>query len=317
MIKLVHLYSLLLLLSLCLTGKVFSQGNSKYYSKEISFKTDNDAYLFTLKDAYYTNGFFFDYAWVSATKKVKKIQRVELGQMIYTPLKRATRSTTDIDRPYCGYLFLKYQQTTFLNHKTVFRPFISIGLLGRASGGEGLQNTYHQWLGYAKFTGWKYQISNAISFDMGMAYAKTIQESNGVKLMGTAELNLGTTFTNVKLGGMLITGAFEQNEESALWNARIGSKAVTSKRKYEFFGYWHPQLIAQGYNATIQGGIWGDKGMASTSTISPWVFQQNIGLCYANGRFTTKLEYIYQTKETPSQIRVQRYGAVQINYRIM
>ncbi len=316
MSKLIYLYTLLLW-SLSLTGKVFSQGNPKNYRKEISFRTDNDAYLLTLKDAYYTNGFFLDYAWASAANKVKKIQRVQLGQMIYTPLKRATFSTNDIDRAYCGYLFLKYQQTSFLNYKTIFRPFVSIGILGPASGGEGLQNNYHKLFRYARFTGWKYQVSNSIALDMGMAFNRTIKERNGIKLIGTAELNLGTTFTNAKLGAMLVAGAFEQNDASALWNARIGSKTLTTQRNYEFFGYWHPQLIAQGYNATLQGGIWGNKGIAITSSLSPCVFQQNIGLCYASGRLSTRLEYVYQTKETPSQIRAQRYGSVQISYRIL
>ncbi len=316
MIKLACPFALLLL-SLSLSVPIFSQKSPPYFSKEISFKTDNDAYLFKFKDAYYTNGFFLDYAWASKTNKVKKIHRIELGQMIYTPLKRATVSIADIDRPYCGYLFLKYQQTTFLNHTTIFRPSISIGLLGPASGGEGLQNTYHKLLRYAKFTGWKYQISDALTVDLGMSYAKTIVEGNGIKLVGSAELNLGTTFTNAKLGGMLVTGAFETDDISALWNARIGSNAAKAKRKYEFFGYWHPQLIAQGYNATVEGGIWGNKGTAITSSISPWVFQQNIGLCFASSRFTSKLEYIYQTQEADSQIKAQQYGSVQISYRIL
>lgn len=311
------LFCCTLLWSICFTGKVFSQYNAKYYRKEFSFKTDNDAYLLKLNDAYYTNGFFLNYAWTGKHNKIQKNHRIELGQMIYTPLKRVILVATEIDRPYCGYLFLRYNQTQFLKHKTLFIPSISIGLLGPVSGGEGLQNTYHRLLGYANFNGWKYQIGNTLTVDLGMIYAKTILESSGIKLVGTTEFNLGTTFTNAKLGGMLVTGAFETDDISALWNARIGSKAAKSKRKYEFFGYLHPQLIAQGYNATVQGGIWGNKGTAITSSISPWVFQQNIGLCYASGRVTTKLEYIYQTKETITQTKDQRYASVQINYRFM
>ena len=176
-----------------------TQNKSSNYTKEFSFKTENDAYLFNLNDAYYTNGFMLNYAFVKNYNGKKKIHSLELGQKIFTPLIRETKTPADIDRAYCGYLYLNYGQTQFLKKDRVLQLNASLGLVGPSSWGEGLQNTYHSWVGFAKFTGWKYQIENALGIDVGATYATTLFASNGIKVLPLVQANLGTTFTNAKL----------------------------------------------------------------------------------------------------------------------
>ena len=293
-------------------------GFSQYgeiYTKEFSFKTENDAYLFKMNDAYYTNGFYIGQSFVQTKNNSKRIHSFELGQKIFTPLKRASLTPADIDRAYCGYLFLNYGQTRFLKKESLIQFTGSLGIVGPASWGEGLQNTYHGWLNYAPFFGWKYQIENSLGIDLGATYARTIAGNETMKLLPVAQLNIGTTYTNAKLGAMMVLGAFEKNSESALWNARLSETAGTQKRNHELFAYWYPQLIVQGYNATIQGGMFNKGTTAITQELSPLQFQQTIGLCYAQGRFTTRLEWVYQSKETPAQLKAQRYGVIQLGYR--
>lgn len=294
----------------------FAQNKATNYSKEFSFKTENDAYLFNLNDAYYTNGFLLNYAFVKDHNGNKKIHSFELGQKIFTPLIRETNTPADIDRAYCGYLYLNYAQTQFLKKDKVLQLNGSLGLVGPASWGEGLQNTYHEWLRFAKFTGWKYQIENALGIDVGATYASTLAETNGIKLMPVMQVNLGTTYTNAKLGAMIVWGAFEKNAQSALWNARLSTKEEKRIRQHELFGYFYPQIIAQAYNATIQGGVFNNGTSEVTQNPSTFMYQQTLGVCYASGRFTGRIEYIYQSKETPSQTKSQRYGSFQIAYRI-
>ncbi len=294
----------------------FAQDKSTNYSKEFSFKTENDAYLFNLNDAYYTNGFMLSYAFVKDQQGKKKIHSFELGQKIFTPLKRETKNPADIDRAYCGYLYLNYAQTQFLKKDRLIQLNGSLGLVGPTAWGEGLQNTYHGWLGFAKFTGWKYQIENAFGIDIGATYASTIAEKNGIKLMPVMQVNLGTTYTNAKIGAMIVCGAFEKNAQSALWNARLSTNKEKSERGYEFFGYFYPQIIAQAYNATLQGGVFNNGSMQVTQSPSTFMYQQTLGVCYASGRFTGRIEYIYQSKETLSQTKSHRYGSFQIAYRI-
>ncbi len=296
---------------------VFAQKKSTTnFTKELFFKTENDAYLFNLNDAYYTNGFMLNYNYVQEKKGVKKINSFELGQKIFTPLIRVTNTPADIDRAYCGYLYLKYAQTRFIKKDAVLQFSASIGLVGPDSWGEGLQNTYHDLLRFSRFTGWKYQIVNSLGIDFSGTYATTLAASNGIKMVPVVQINLGTTYTNASAGAMIVWGVFEKNGESALWNARISTKENAQKRTHEFFGYWYPQVIAQAYNATIQGGVFNKGSIAVTQEPSGIMYQQTLGVCYASGRFTGKVEYVYQSKETPSQTKSQRYGAFQISYRI-
>lgn len=295
----------------------FSQNKSTTnFTKELLFKTENDAYLFNLNDAYYTNGFMLNYNYAQEKKGVKKINSFELGQKIFTPLIRVTNTPADIDRAYCGYLYLKYAQTRFINKDALLQFSGSLGVVGPASWGEGLQNTYHDWLRFSRFTGWKYQIEDALGIDFGLTYASTLAATSGIKMVPVVQVNLGTTYTNASAGAMIVWGAFEINAESALWNARISTKEGTTKRKHEFFGYWYPQVIAQAYNATVQGGVFNKGSVAVTQEPSSIMYQQALGVCYASGRITGKVEYVYQSKETPSQTKSQRYGAFQISYRI-
>lgn len=295
-------------------GSFAQSAKNDFYSKEFSVKTENDAYLFKLDDAYYTNGFFLNYSFVSTKNAIKKIHTVEVGQKIFTPLIRNTLTAVDIDRPYAGYLYLSYGQTSFIKKDAVLQLTGSLGVVGPASGGEWLQNTYHRWLKYAKFTGWKYQIENALGIDAAVTYAATLAGNETIKLVPVVQANLGTTFINAKLGAMVVLGAFEKNSESALWNARISS--TPKKRNHELYLYLYPQVVAQGYNATIQGGIFKSGTTEVTRNLSTFMFQQTIGLCFAQGRFTSKLEWVYQSKETPAQTLPQRYGSILLTYRI-
>ena len=286
------------------------------FTKEWSFTNDNDAYLFQEKDAYYTNGFFLKLTTAGKEEGNKITRSYEIGQMIYTPLLRKTTGPSDIDRPYCGYLFLKYHQSQFLKNDGLLQLTASLGMLGSASYGEDVQNGYHTLLKYARFGGWQYQVQNAVGIDIGIEYARTvIEDSLWIKLVPVAQMNLGTTFTNAKLGAYLCIGRFEKNNNSALWNARVQNKATYIRRKYELFVYWYPQCIFQGYNATVEGGLFSKGSGAVLGKTAPWMFQQNLGVCYAQGRWTTKLELVYQSREAVAQINTHQYGSMELGYR--
>lgn len=288
-----------------------------FFRSELTFATDNDAFLLQKHDAFYSNGFFLKLAKAGEKKGNKHIRSFELGQMIYTPLSRKTESIADIDRPYCGYLFLKYNQAQFLPKKSILQYSAALGVVGPASAGEGMQNSYHKLLRYARFTGWEYQVRNALGIDLGITYARTIwEDSSWIKLVPVGQLNLGTTFTNARLGMYTSLGIFEKNSSSALWNARIQTQSVETRKKYELFMYWYPQIIFQGYNATVEGGLFNKGPDAILGQTEPWMLQQNLGLCYAEGRWTTRLELVYQTKEARTQKGPHRYGSIQLSYRM-
>lgn len=282
------------------------------YRKEIGFTTENDAYLFAKKDAYYTNGFFAALHLATEKKDRKVVHAFEMGQMIFTPLLRKTSGPQDIDRPYCGYLSLKYTHTAFTGNNTMLSYGISLGQLGKASGGESVQNTYHSLLHYAKFTGWGYQVQNAFGADLSASYGTTAwEDSAGIKLAPVAEARLGMNFTNATIGTYLCIGRFAKNRNSVLWRTGSGDGSVT-----ELFFFWYPQLIWQGYNATIQGGLLHKGNGAALGKPETWMYQHSIGLCFSAGRWASRIAYVYQTKEAVSQTTPQEYGSIQVNYRL-
>ena len=307
-----------LLYSFCLITTIANSQNGKpdIFAKEISFTNENDAYLLKGSDAYYTNGIFLALRTAREKKGRKIVNAYELGQMIYTPLIRKTTGPEDIDRPYCGYLYLHYTQTQFY-HKSVLQYSGGVGEVGTDSFGENVQNSYHKLLGYSRFSGWQYQVQNALGIDMGISYAHTLfEDSSWIKLMPVVQANLGSTFTNAKLGAYLCLGSFENNTNSALWNARVQTKNTETRKNHELFLYWYPQLILQGYNATVQGGLFNKGTGAVLKDLQNLMFQQSFGLCYAEGKWTTNFAIVYQTKEAVTQKRAQEYGSLLVSYRL-
>jgi hypothetical protein len=290
------------------------------FSKEFSLVSDDDAYLLQRKDKYYTAGTFFTLNVAKEKKGRKKIIAYELGQMIYTPLKPINSSNNTIDRPFCGYLYLKYAESIFTQKDAFINYSIALGTLGGYSYAENTQLFVHQLFGLYHFTGWQYQIGNSAELNSNVNYAQTIivdnKENPSFKIVPFIQLNLGTTFTNARLGTYFCLGAFEKNSNSALFNAGINKKRIPTKRNHELFFYFYPQLTMQGYDATIQGSLSGNSNShAVTSFTNPFMYQQNLGFVYAQNRWSTKIEFIYQTKECSTQTLSQHYGSLKLSYR--
>ncbi|BFG71147.1 hypothetical protein KACHI17_20280 [Sediminibacterium sp. KACHI17] len=288
----------------------------KFLRKELSFTTDNDAFLLKKKDAYYTNGFFIQYRFTDTATVKKKVHALEIGQMIFTPLSKK-ESIADIDRPYCGYLFTRYSQTIASSNDAVFQWHGTLGVIGSASLAEKLQNEYHKLLGFLRFKGWEYQVRNAIGLDAGVSYAFTAASYNDLfKIVPIVQANVGTTFNNAKVGLLFSAGSFEKNNSSILFNTRVNNGTSVPNKKTEIFLYAYPSITYQAYNATLQGGLLNKGTGAVLADPKPFVLEQRYGIAYAEQRISTKLELVYQSKETEKQTRSQVYGSIQIGYRM-
>jgi lipid A 3-O-deacylase len=310
-------YWLLLIACFILTQSIAQKEKKHYYSKQFSLGIDNDAFMLKLKDGYYTNGVFLQLSKASQQNIAKIITRWELGQTMFTTGNRRAvlRGEETIDRPYCGYLYLKYGQDKFNTADEMLSWNVSVGATGRISLAQQLQDFYHQVIHLYYYPYWETQIPNGIGVNLGFNHRKTLASSSNAKIVSELEANLGMAYTNARIGANFCIGAFENNDNSALFATSINSKETSTKRKHEFFAYFHPQVIGQAYNATLQGMLFQKTGDAITSKPSPFMYQQTFGLVYAKPRWTAKLEATYQTKETPLQNRQQRYGGIHFAYR--
>ena len=306
---------LFLFIWLVLSCLTYAQ-EKRFLRKELSFTTDNDAFLLKKKDAYYTNGFFVQYRFADTATVRKKVHTWEIGQMIFTPLSKK-ETIADIDRPYCGYLFARYSQTIASAKDAILQWHGTLGVIGSASLAEKLQNEYHKLLGFLRFKGWEYQVRNAIGLDAGISYAFTALSFNDIfKIVPITQANLGTTFTNAKIGMVLSAGSFEKNNSSILFNTRVNNGTAVPQKKTEIFLYAYPTITYQAYNATLQGGLLHKGTGAVLAEPKPFVLEQRYGIAYAEERISTRIELIYQSKETDRQTRAQVYGSLQIGYRM-
>ena len=303
------------ILFICIT--CFAFGQKLTCKNELRFTTDNDAYLLQKKDGYYTNGLFLKLSSATEKRGKKIINSYELGQMIFTPENVFFYRQGGIDRPFCGYLYFTYNKGIFLSKQQVVEWAVSFGTVGPNSLGQNVQETIHKWFQFKSFKSWDTQIANEIGLNVTVKYAVSYSPFNTelIKLIPEVEATIGSTFTNAKLGGYLCFGLMENNDNSTLFNASINNKNVEKNHNAELFVYWHPQLTAQVYNATVQGGLFTNDGKDVTATIWPTIYSQSFGLLVATGRLTTKLEVTYLTQEARTQKAPQRYASIGVGYK--
>lgn len=294
----------------------FAQQNQQL-RREFLFTSENDAFLFQIKDAYYTNGVFINFRIADTSSTRKKIHSFAIGQKIFTPVSKKAETVNEIDRPYCGYLFVRYSQLNSYKNDALFQWGSSLGVVGNASLGEALQNSYHKLLGFKRFEGWKYQVRNAIGIDFNASYSQTLfNVQDMVKLVPLAEATLGTHFTNARAGAILCIGSYESNKSSVLFNTRVSSGYAAPKKKMELFAYAYPSVLLQVYNASLQGGLFSKGNGAVLAQPEKWVIEQRWGICFAKNRFSSRLEFTHQSRETASQLRAQSYGSFQVGVRM-
>lgn len=291
----------------------------KTFQKEFSFTTDNDAYLFHRSDRYYTNGIFINLRTVSQKNNIRLIKEYQIAQMMFTPKSTQIKNTKNIDRSFCGYLFAGYSQTHFLSNKQLIKWYLSVGTIGKNSMAENLQNSLHKLTGLYLVNGWKYQVQQGFSINTGISYMPTLfyqsANKNLIKMIPVLEANFGNVFINLKAGATICFGNFENTNHSILYNASLHNQSASLKRNYELFFYYHPQIILQGFNATVQGNMFGNADSSQPKNVEIIVLQQTLGIAFSKGRWGNKIEINFQTKECTSQEIPHAYGSLQFAYR--
>ncbi|MBN9296455.1 MAG: lipid A deacylase LpxR family protein [Filimonas sp.] len=307
------------ILFLWITHTLSAQQNDeqKPLRHQLSLVSDNDFYLAQYNDRYYTNGIFFNYNWVVKQPSAKKIiHSLQLGQLMYNPIDYEHKEPEYIDRPYAGFLFLTYSQTHFFGKESVLQFSATGGITGKPSLTQALQQWYHHTVGFKKPEGWKYQVTAEPGLNMGALYATTLFPTNNqaVAIKPVIQASLGNTFTNAKAGFLFQLGSFEKNSQSIAWNASVSNTHEKTRHNYELYFYFYPQIIAQGYNATVQGGLFVEnKGLVKD--VMPFMYQHTIGGMYSEKHIYLGLSVVYQTKEARTQIQDQRYGSILFGYR--
>jgi lipid A 3-O-deacylase len=306
------------LLFILFSAFVMAQDSSAIYTKELSFITENDNYNFTRQDRYYSNGLFLRYQWLPkktlSPKIANKLHRIEAGHMIFNPhLNR--RSLEQVleqqDRPYAGWLYGSYGQTNVYKGERVLQFDGTVGILGPGAKGKEVQTNYHKFIGLYKIYGWENQLQNEMGLNVSVRYYQPlIQSTKNISLHATGKASLGNTFTNASAGVLLKLGALEDEQFSSYWTGRLGQTKQQQRRHTEFIFFLEPALMAQGYNATVQGGLFRkDKG-SYTSELNPFIYIIKTGLIFSTRQTSFSVYYNIKQREAKSMIDpYEIYGA--------
>src|SRR5690606_27418750 len=143
LLLIVRSLALALLLLVLYLSPVFGVGggndveyeNRRFSSSELELVTDNDSYLMTLQDQYYTNGLFLNFRRrVDASKlrpsETNRLWEFSVGHEMYNSYTAEVDSIQQIDRPFAAYLFFSAGRRHFYHDRQMLSYSVSVGSMG-------------------------------------------------------------------------------------------------------------------------------------------------------------------------------------------
>lgn len=298
-----------------------AQTQEKNYQSQFLLITENDSYTLKIIDRYYSNGIGLRFSKaITESDKKKKIFNAEIGQSIYTAYDtRKNYYSRSLDRPYTGFLYAKAGLSYLYKNENVFRWNIIAGVTGEAAKAQEMQRFIHRMLGFKPVYGWQAQLRTDVGFNLQASYIQHLLKP-GIKKTFDASIvtdaTVGTTFTRVSAGTLFRLGAFESSYNSAWWDGRITFASEKQQlQHHELFFYFEPSVMAQAYNATLQGGLFANQEGRFTAEIQPVIYQHKFGVMYARKKWTAQLGYTYRTREAKTMMGKEVYGTIAIGYR--
>ena len=137
-------------------------------SSYLNLDVENDLYFFT--DEYYSSGIFIETGKLIEKDSIKKIKTLELGQEIYTPSDTDSKDFENFDYPFGGWTFLNFALQTEKKNNRALEYGLQIGLTGKWSLADKIQNIYHKKIINADIPTWEAQIPNAAHFNIFTSY---------------------------------------------------------------------------------------------------------------------------------------------------
>lgn len=292
------------------------------YSKEISFITDNDLYVSTMRDRYYTSGIFLSYKYLADNKNQnleKKIIEWQIGHEMYTPNRAVVKTIVEHDRPFAAYLYGSFGLKKVYKNSKILNTSLQLGIVGSNAFGEELQSFIHNIYGFKKAVGWQYQIKNALALNLDASYTSLLKTntSNTFDISWTNSARLGTIYTNISSGVYMRFGlvSLQKMMNSIAFNTNLNDETTNYKREIESFFFIKPSVRIAFYDATIQGSFL-NKNSIVTKELVPMVFDVALGYKFTVNRFNFGYTFNYNTSKS-KDLRYNygnKFGTIIVSY---
>ncbi|HEY9194885.1 MAG TPA: lipid A deacylase LpxR family protein [Mucilaginibacter sp.] len=292
------------------------------YKNQITLQEDNDMYINSDFDRYYTAGTIltFTHAMLkpdSSSKLAKKIMEYQFGQQIYNPKTAHVKNISQLDRPFTAYLFAGVSMNLLYKNEDALKLTAQLGTIGPNALGRQIQAGFHKLFGLYPAGPWEtYQLNNEFGININADYRKLLYRTAGswFDLAFNPEVRLGNTFTYANVGLPFRLGKFGRFYESAITNSRVSSSS-SGASKYELYFFAEPEVSYVAYNATIQGGLFrSDKG-PYTFGIRHFLYIQTLGVQFTSARWSLSYTAYIRGREVKSTAGIDPYGSVGITYR--
>ena len=232
--------------------------NEPYLQKEIQISLDNDSFGNLLVDQYYSQGIYARYRVLDTTKRKKLIKSIGLNHRIYTNSSISLMDVELFDRPYAGHLTVS-RSMAYFDEQCLVRYGLELGVMGKASLAQFIQEKGHNFFGVDIPQGWKYQVNNSPIINGHFQYVHAFIRRQAFQLLSESNALLGTAFTNIKSELVFKAGKFFKINKSIHYGSNIGHEKIKSPvlREWIFFFTFGPEYVV--YNSTIEGNIIGKK----------------------------------------------------------
>lgn len=287
---------------------------------EMGIVFDNDLYVSTVNDKYYTNGFEFFYRYLANNeneKVSKKIVEFRLGQYIYNPQTIRAADINKNDRPFAGYLFGEAGLNTFYQNESVLKVNGQLGYVGPNAFGEEMQRGFHDLFGYRNVYGWEYQIKNALAVQATIFYSVKLfpKKESYVDVQLQAEASVGTIFNSLTVGPV---ARFSLKKLLPVYDSNLYDGSLRADKNYreesEFYFYASPKINYQAYDATIQGSMFNDNSPV-TFPLEPFRFNAEAGLKYRKNQWNLSYSFLWRGREAKNRvIEGYFYGSIGLGY---
>ncbi|MGL2965592.1 lipid A-modifier LpxR family protein [Flavobacterium sp. XGLA_31] len=282
---------------------------------ELGLQLENDSFVSTYNDFYYTNGTFLFGNYVSdkTTTEQKRIHGFRIGQQIFNPRWVKATNPENHNRPYAGYLFAEYSVTKMNRSNSVKAMTFQLGVVGPDSKAEQFQDWMHASFGFGKIYGWEYQIQNTLALQYGLTYSKPIfakVTSDYLDFQLYTKSDLGTVFTGTNFG--ILTRLSLSKPLTAMSNSNFYNGLGTAPKECYFFVL--PKINLQVYDATIQGSLFDHKSVV-TFDLKPIRFRGEAGIKFKYHHLNLSGSFVYTTDEIRNNSATgYYYGSVISSY---
>jgi hypothetical protein len=221
-----------------------------------------------------------DYSW----------QGVTLVQNFYTPDDLKTTEVVKDDRPYASYLMLGQRKISLYQSKLIkIQSEFKIGLLGKFSGGETIQNGIHIILPPSEpANGWHNQINSDLAINYFAEIEKGIVHNNAFELNVIATAAFGVPYTQMEGGFNFRAGRFLDY---------FASTGISNQNDYQLYFFADFRSQFKIYDGTIQGGLFNKPSIHVLDNITHWIAMAKGGVTFSVKNFKFDLGAQYITPE--------------------